>query len=239
MVSISRTIQVDFTGVSTEHVAMVDDIQSVEETRREPPRPARDEGLLEILAELELLRRKASLADARLSRWEARLDAACVVVERLVDAQIPDVDPEERLTGLEARLERLERRRTARPRPAPPAPPPSVPDPLAVEPSSSDAVAIVRARWYVAGAEPTGLIAPGTAVELVAETDGIEAGDLVAIEVRPLGSREVIAAFPVASDGDVVRGQWVVPTGRADHAWCFDARSGRAISTSPPLYVDS
>ncbi len=203
-----------------------------------PPSPPTDERLLELLAEVELIRRKASLLDARLAQWEARLDDACAVVDGLVGAIDPQRDPEARLTALEARVERLDRRRRS------PSPPPAAPPPLeadrrrpAAPPPPSPAVAIVRARWQVEGETPAGPVRAPLDVELLADVDGVPPGESVEVEVHPLGSATVAAILEARSDGDRIHARWRVPGDTPDRAWCFTARRGPAVSTSPPLHV--
>ena len=83
------------------------------------PADPSDERMLELLAEVELLRRKTRLLDARLAQWESRLDDACAVVDGLLGAIDTHADPEARLRALEGRMQRLDRRRT---------PPAAIPD---------------------------------------------------------------------------------------------------------------
>lgn len=197
---------------------------------------ATDARMLELLAEVESLRRKARLLDARLGQWEARLDEACAAVDGLLASIEPGRDPESRLADLEARVERLVRRR-ARPTvtDAPPVDP--GPAPPRIAPPAPSAVAIVSARWRIDGEPPTGPVEGGRAVELVADVDGVPPGATVPIAISPLGARTVEVALDAESDGEYIRARWTLPTDSPDRAWCFTARLGPAESTSPPIYL--
>lgn len=209
-------------------------------TATEPAAGPSDEAWLEVIAEVELLRRKSTLIEARLSRWEARLEEACAVVDGLLAARDPGRDPEARLSDLEARVERLVRRRGP-PLPEAPAPvvepAPVAPAPPAAPPPAAGSVAIVRARWLLDGEPVSGPLDGATAVELVADVDGVPAGEAVRVEVRPLGSPTAAAVLDALSDGLTVRARWTPPADSDDRAWCFVARAGRAESTSAPLYL--
>ncbi len=203
----------------------------------EDPGTTTDERLLQMLAEMELLRRKTDLIDARLARWESRLDDACAVVDGLLGRVDESRDPEARLRALEARVERLSRRRSpaaapveptpaSRPSPSPPSAPPVAPS-----------VAIVRARWTIEG-EPIGApVDVGTTVELIADVDGIAPDQPVPLEIHPLDSATALARLDAISDGDRARVKWTVPAACADRGWCFTASFERASSTSRPMYV--
>lgn len=197
--------------------------------------PATDERLLEVLAELDLVRRNASSLEARLRRWEERLDGACRVVDDLLGAEADRRDPADRLAELERRVERLDRRRSAPPvdpRPAAEvetAPPRPASPPLDIP----EAVAIVRARWLV---DDQPVSAPAE-VALCADVDGIEAGEPVTVEILPLGGHTAVATLTAVSDGDRITATWTLPTESEERAWKFIVRHGTAESVSPPLHV--
>lgn len=199
-----------------------------------PVDPPTDERLLEVLAELDLVRRNASSLEARLRRWEERLDDACRVVDDLLGAEGERRDPVEALDALERRVERLDRRRAppvVEPQPTLPdtAPPGPVPPPLDLP----EAVAIVRARWLV-DAQP---VEAAAEVELSAEVDGIPEGEPVTVEIMPLGGHTAVETLTALSDGDRVHATWRVPSESDERAWWFLVRHGAAESVSPPLHV--
>lgn len=197
--------------------------------------PPTDERLLEVMAELTLVRRQASLIDARLRRFEERLDDACRVVDELLADRSDEVDPVERLAELERRVARLGRRRAPVVEAAPTSPPPPEPTAPLVGPIDlPETVAIVRARWLV---DDTAAIGPLAEVELCADVDGIAPGEPVQIEVRPLGAATAVAVLHATCDGDQVRARWRIPGESDERAWCFAVRHGAAESISPPLYV--
>lgn len=197
--------------------------------------PPTDERLLEVLAELDLVRRNASSLEARLRRWEERLDSACRVVDDLLGAEADRRDPADRLVELERRVERLDRRRSVAPvdpRPAAEvdtAPPRPTSPPLDLP----EAVAIVRARWLV---DDQPVSAPAE-VELCADVDGIDAGEPVTVEIMPLGAHTAVATLTAISDGDQISATWQVPSDSEERAWKFVVRHGAAESVSPPLHV--
>lgn len=201
------------------------------------PQAPTDERLLQMLAEMELLRRKSQLIEARLARWESRLEDACAVVDGLLGRVDESRDPEARLRALETRIERLARRRgpTAPPNAAPPRraetpPPPSTP-------AAPRSIAIVLARWSLEGAPVDAPVDVGARVELVADVDGIAPEQTVSIEIHPLDSATALTRLDAVSDGDRIRAPWTVPAACAGRGWCFTASFERAASTSSPLYV--
>lgn len=194
-----------------------------------------DERLLEVLAELDLVRRNASSLEARLRRWEERLDGACRVVDDLLGAEADRRDPVDRLAELERRVERLDRRRSVSP--VDPRPPAEVdtepPRPASPPLDLPDTVAIVRARWLV---DDQPVSAPAE-VELCADVDGIDAGEPVTVEIMPLGAHTAVATLAAVSDGDRITATWQVPRDSEERAWKFVVRYGAAESVSPPLHV--
>ena len=187
---------------------------------------------LEVLAELELVRRKSDLFERRLAAWEEGLNEVrkrLHVLEVSRDPEQPSWQAD--LAGVRHRVERLERRRL---RAAEQIPPASAPEgrPLAGHiPSPDDTVAIVRARWS------TDRAAAGEVVTLEARTDGIDAGTALAVEIRSVGSNVGILSLPATCDGEGLEAKWRVPEDLHAAELYFEVEHRQARATSPVLVV--
>jgi hypothetical protein len=168
---------------------------------------------LQVLAELELVRRKSALLERRVAAWENELVEIRQQVEALQKARDPDAEAYQDAIGeLRHRVGRLERRRAAAAE-APAAEPlraPPRPLRLGAPSFDEDAVAIVRPEWVPTEA------APGDTVQLIATADGIAKGDKVKFTVRSLVEEQPLAEVQAVSDGERLVGSWRVP---ADPPW--------------------
>ncbi len=188
--------------------------------------------MLQVLAELELLRRKSTLLERRVASWESEL----VELRQRLEAVEKARDPEspkwlERLDDVAHRVDRLERRRAAA------AANPSLP----LSPTTSgtargatydvDAVALVRARW-----EPN-QSKPGGTVQLLAAADGIEAGTPIQFVIRSLVEETPIAEITGSCDGDLATARWKVPKKVAFREIVFEAHHAGASTRSPVLVL--
>jgi len=185
---------------------------------------------LQVLAELELLRRKSTLMERRVAAWENEL----LEVRQSIDALQRTRDPEapewqQKLADIDHRVGRLERRREA-PAAAPPPPSPSA---VArhVVPRDLDAVALVRARWVPSDANP------GENVDLVATTDGIAADTPLSFVVRSLVGDTPVAELSGTCDGDVAQASWQVPKEAPFRELVFEVRHQGAEARSPVLVL--
>lgn len=185
---------------------------------------------LQILAELELLRRKSTLMERRVAAWENEL----VEVRQSIDALQRSRDPEspewqQKLSDLDHRVGRLERRREAQAAAPPPTSPAAVSRHLV--PRDLDSVALVRARWVPSDA------APGETVDLVATVDGIEANTPLTFVVRSLVEDTPVVELAGSSDGDVASATWKVPKKPPFRELVFEVRHQGAEARSPVLIL--
>lgn len=187
----------------------------------------------QVLAELELLRRKSALFERRLATWE---DGLAEVRKRLhiLETERNPETPEwqEELRDVQHRVKRLEARRL---RQGPQgdlggslAQPPAMPPAPKVE----DAVAITRARWQPEQA------AAGDEVTLSALADGIAPNTAVTFHVHSLAAGEAIAEIQGSSDGDHLRGKWKIPKGVSATELYFTVRHEGARAKSSMLVID-
>lgn len=168
------------------------------------PTPAAD-----VLAEIELARRRFELLERRITGWERRLTR----LEEALGVEAPDPAADlSRFEGLEARVSRLERKRfealAARRRAletdrdaadeAPPATPPT---------DLSDARALVFPEWRPPRAEP------GAEVILEVMIDGLAPDETVRFTVVEQGraDAEPIVLEAPAGEGDRVEVRWTPP----------------------------
>ncbi len=187
-----------------------------------------NEELLQVLAELELVKRKAELLEKRLAAWEDRQAQALRTLDGLVGGRDPGDSPEEKLEELEHRVARLERRRAAEVAAAPqpdarPLPPPALDAP--------PAVAIVRARWTPEDAKP------GSDVALVAQVDGIPTGTSVPISIYSVADKSPLYEVVGTSDGDLVRAVWKIPEDIDADSLYFRVGFDDAEAESSVLYL--
>jgi len=186
---------------------------------------------LQVLAELELVRRKAELLERRIAVWENGLDDVRKAISRL-EGQVgpPAAAPEDELAELRHRVARLERRReaqatTVRATESGPM------RPLlgAGRADDTEAVAIVRARWDADAAKP------GDTVALSARCDGIPAGTSLPVVIRSLVEARPLAELTGKSDGDRISATWTVPAGLPYPEVIFEVRHQDAVARSPVL----
>jgi hypothetical protein len=187
---------------------------------------------LQVLAELELVRRKSELLERRVAAWEQGLNEVRKAVQRLEAQTGPGQTPgEEELAELRHRVARLERRRESE---APATTPPrAVPmRPMAGRlPVDEDAVAVVWARWNPP--DPS----PGDTVRLTARTDGIEAGTVLPVIVRSLVSEEPLVELQGRCDGDSVQAEWRIPEALPYPELVFEVRHQAITARSPVLVL--
>jgi hypothetical protein len=185
---------------------------------------------LQVLAELELLRRKSTLMERRVAAWENEL----VEIRQSIDALQRSRDPEspewqQKLGDLDHRVGRLERRREAQ------AAEPPAPSGAAVArhvvPRDLDSVALVRARWVPSDA------APGEMVDLVATADGISADTPLTFVVRSLVEDTPVVELTGTCDGDVAQATWKVPKKPPFRELVFEVRHQGAEARSPVLVL--
>jgi hypothetical protein len=185
---------------------------------------------LQVLAELELLRRKSTLMERRVAAWENEL----VEIRQSIDALQRSRDPEspewqQKLGDLDHRVGRLERRREAQ------AAEPPAPSVAAVArhvvPRDLDSVALVRARWVPSDA------APGEMVDLVATADGISADTPLTFVVRSLVEDTPVVELTGTCDGDVAQATWKVPKKPPFRELVFEVRHQGAEARSPVLVL--
>jgi hypothetical protein len=185
---------------------------------------------LQVLAELETVRRKADLLERRVAAWEGELAEVRRVMHALLKARDPQTgDWRAQAAELEHRIARLERRREALAQ-APQLSPVVAGrgDPLAADP---DAVAIVRARWMPPQAQR------GAAVELLATSDGIAPGTPVTFTVRTLASDLPLTEIVGVCDGERLAARWRVPADLPEGELVFEVRHGGAAAQSPALLL--
>lgn len=187
---------------------------------------------LQVLAELELVRRKAELLERRVAAWEQGLTEVRKALQRLEDQVSPTRPPsEDELAELRHRVARLERRREAEAeRPAAARTLPMRPQTGRL-PVDEDAVAIVWARWNPP--DP----APGDTVRLTARSDGIPAGAQVPIIVRSLVSEEPLVELVGRCDGDGIEAEWKIPDKVPYPELVFEVRHPDAQARSPVLVL--
>ncbi len=185
---------------------------------------------LQFLAELELLRRKSTLLERRVAAWENELLEVRESIDALQRARDPE-SPEwqQKLSGLDHRVGRLERRREAQAA----APPPTSPTAVArhTVPRDLDSVALVRARWVPSDATP------GETVDLVATADGIPADTKLTFTVRSLVEDSPVAELSGLCDGDVAQASWKVPKKPPFRELVFEVRHDGAEARSPVLVL--
>lgn len=186
---------------------------------------------LQLLAEIELLRRKSTLLERRVAAWENELLEVRESIDALQRARDPE-SPEwqEKLSGLDHRVGRLERRREAEAA----APPPSSAAALGARhtvPRDLDSVALVRARWVPSDATP------GETVDLVATADGIPADTKLTFTVRSLVEDAPVAELTGTCDGDVAQASWKVPKKPPFRELVFEVRHEGAEARSPVLVL--
>lgn len=187
---------------------------------------------LQVLAELELLRRKAELLERRVAAWENELVEVRKAVHQLQKARDPAAPEWQQSVGeLSHRVARLERRREAQA--AEPAVSPVLPRGAGAGHTAVDldAVALVRARWLPSEAER------GQVVELLATSDGIAAGTPVTFTVRSLVHDLPVAEVVGACDGDQVAARWKVPADLEYGELVFEVRHGGTSARSPVLVL--
>ncbi len=185
---------------------------------------------LQVLAELELLRRKSTLMERRVAAWENEL----VEIRQSIDALQRSRDPEspewqQKLGDLDHRVGRLERRREAQAAEPPPASVAAVA--RHVVPRDLDSVALVRARWVPSDA------APGEMVDLVATADGISADTPLTFVVRSLVEDTPVVELSGMCDGDVAQASWKVPKKPPFRELVFEVRHQGAEARSPVLVL--
>jgi hypothetical protein len=188
---------------------------------------------LQVLAELELMRKKSELLERRVAAWEQGLNEVRKAVQRL-EAQAAGPGPApnmEEVAELRHRVGRLEKRREIEAS-APPPPPRAPMRPLSGRlPVDEDTVAVVWARWNPI--DP----APGDTVRLTARTDGIDAGTVLPIVVRSLVSEEPLVELQGRCDGDTVQAEWKIPEHVPYPELVFEVRHGGAMARSPVLVL--
>ncbi len=165
---------------------------------------------LDVLAELELVRRKSELFERRLASWEAGLLELRQRLHALETARDPETPTwHEALNDLKHRVDRLERRRRkqAVQAPAGGAVGDGPSSPLPPIPPVEGAVAIVKGRWSTSHASP------GEEVELKADTDGIEDGTVIALAVHALNSSHPVDHVKATAEGGRLTAKWTVPRG--------------------------
>ena len=189
---------------------------------------------LQVLAELELVRRKASLLERRVAAWENDLAEVRRQIEALEKARDPDASGWQDAVGeVKHRVARLERRREA----AAEAPAstvmaaPARPLRMARATFDEDVVAIVRPQWVPADA------GPGQAVELVATADGIARGATVKFTVRSLVEELPLAEVSATCNGKQLVGRWKIPEQPPWRELFFDVDHGGAQARSPVLVL--
>lgn len=189
---------------------------------------------LDVMAELELLRRKSELFERRLVSWEAGL----LELRQRLHALETGRDPESptwlaSLADLQHRVERLERRRRQRAvqgpgseaSPGPSDRPPSIP-PI------RGARAIVDGRWSTSHG------APGEEVELQAVTDGIDDGTSIALSVYSLKSSHPIDQVAAKVESGRLKARWTVPRGTGPTELFFEVDHGGLHTRSSLLVIE-
>ncbi len=185
----------------------------------------------QVLAELELLRRKSGLLERRLVTLEAALEELRKAQGRPRELQLGPT-PED-VGELKHRVERLERRREAQAAtPAAPATPHRPSPARRGLPVPEDTVALVRARWV------PDVSARGESVTLRAHADGIDPGTVVAIDVRSLVDAQVLATLEAPCDGDFVTTTWRIPSDLPHPEIFFEVRHQGALARSPILVLE-
>lgn len=206
------------------------------ETPLAPAPPSAQDELTapQVLAELELLRRKSALIERRLATWEEGLVEVRKRLHILETERNPEAPEwQEELKDVQHRVRRLEERRLrAAPSPiavsGPLAPPPGGPP----RPEIEDAVAITRARWSVETAKA------GDEVRLSAMTDGFAPGTALKLQVHSLAAGEPIALVDAQSDGDTLEARWKIPAGVTATELYFTVQHGGAQAKSSMLVVE-
>ncbi len=193
-----------------------------------PENTGLDEPLLQALAELELVKRKAQLLEQRLTAWETRQAQALTTLEQLVGGAPAGESPEEKLKELEHRITRLERRRAA----ATPAASAEAPPPKVAKWVVEDLMAaVVRARWLPDTAER------GDTVTLLATVAGVPAGQMLPVLIFAVANRTHIAQLEARSDGDVVEVKWSIPDDLEVSSVYFTVSADESVAESPVLYL--
>lgn len=165
----------------------------------------------QVLAELELTRRKAQLLEKRVASLEAAITDLQKAMRQL-EAVAPSASPaEEALQEMQHRIGRLERRRAAQLRkPSPAAEVAAAGAPVADLPRVGNLEgitpqAIVNADWS------TGEAAVGEMVRLGALLDGFEEGAPLQIIVRSLAVETPAAILKVNCRDSQVTTSWQIP----------------------------
>lgn len=186
---------------------------------------------IDILAELELVRRRSELFERRLASWEAGLLELRQRLHALETRRDPDAPAWlDALGDLRHRIDRLERRHRANEAPSPPSPLPiaqaPAPPPLVI--INDDTTAITRARWDADHARP------GDPVTLRALTDGIPAGTPLAVAIHAVHAGPILASVAALCDGDRLEATWTIPDGLGPTELYFEVehRGVRARSTT-------
>lgn len=188
----------------------------------------------QVLAELELVRRKAELLEKRLVTLESTLVAVQKALRQL-EAVAPNASPAEvALEELRHRLGRLERRRAAevrRPAEKPAAgalPAPEAPRITGGE--SPEAKAIVHADWA------TSVANAGEEVRFGALLDGFDDGTRLQVVIRSIATEAPLAELAVVARESRLGGNWKVPAAQAGTELFFEvtgdgqrARSGTLV----------
>jgi hypothetical protein len=188
----------------------------------------------QVLAELELVRRKAELLEKRMVTLESTLVSVQKALRQL-EAVAPNASPAETaLAELQHRIGRLERRRAAEVRK--PATPSAVAAVAPVEApritgiEAAEAKAIVNADWS------TAVAAPGEDVRISALLDGYDEGVRLSIVVRSIATEAPLAQLEVPVRDSRISANWKVPASQAGTELFFEvtgdgrrARSGTLV----------
>lgn len=192
---------------------------------------------LDVLAELELVRRRSELFERRLASWEAGLLELRQRLHALETRRDPDAPAWlDALGDVRHRLDRLERRRRAvdptapsRPPSVEPPPPPPMPSPTTTD---DDSVAVVRARWDIDHARA------GDTIALRAFVDGIPAGTTLAVAIRTVHASPVVASVAARCDGDRIEATWTIPDGLGPTELIFEIEHRGVRTRSNTLVVE-
>ncbi|MFN3200994.1 MAG: hypothetical protein ACE366_21515 [Bradymonadia bacterium] len=188
----------------------------------------------QVLAELELLRRKTALFERRLASWEdglAEVRKRLHVLETERNPQTPEW--QEELRDVQHRVGRLEARRLKAQALGGPSTTAEAPSRrFGDRPEIEDTIAITRARWSPENAKA------GVEVTLSAITDGIEAGTEMLLKVHSLAAGEAIAEVKGSSNGDQLTATWKIPKSVKSTELFFTVEHKGARAKSSTLVVE-